>query len=271
MHKIDAMRSTKELFFRVNSARKPKSKNGLILSGRIQKGYLKTGQRVLFSYGLSNVECFVDLIWLNGKQVNECYADKEAIVSVKSNVPFEDIKDLTNIEGWHLCYGNDDSTNKVSKIVETDKLSNIPTIPDKSDSSRSKRNIRERNSKSNLETNRVNLLTKNEKEYIKNLRSAISRYGYLSPTEVYVLDKIRIALGIGAKRAEEIELKYISRIPDDNAEHNYYEAVAACLLDCNYISDSERDLLRNLRDYLRISEARAAEIEKLADWDNYSE
>lgn len=262
------MRPRKELFFYVSSVHRTKSKFVLNLSGKIKKGRLEIGQRVFFFFGTNYVECFVAFIWSNGKKVSECHAGKAAIVSIKSDVSFEILNDLTNTDGWHLCRNIDKKNNNDKATVFANSAAEANNCYDSQVLSGAQEVS---DSKNNSKDSKGELLTDCEKEYVKNLRCAVYRGGYLSPTEVYVLDKIRIALGLETKRAEELELKYISRIPNNKVEHDYYDAVAACLLDCNYISDSERDLLSNLRGYLRISEARAAEIEKLADWDNYLE
>jgi len=246
------------LRFQVNSARR--SKSGLTVSGIIKQGHVEVGDRVFLYHNSEYSECYVNSIWQNGKNVRDCHQGKASILSLISSSPIDSLadEDLRNT----FILGN-----KLES--QSRKNEEFPKAP--------LNNERENNAKiqgyASVATNNGNNpsgLSVAEKEYLKNLRIAITNCGFISPTEVYVLDKIRVSLGLDSEKVEKLAEEYISRMPSDTAESQYYEAVAVCLLDRNYVSDSERMLLRNLRMYLGISEERAAKIEKLADWDNFS-
>ena len=46
----------------------------------------------------------------------------------------------------------------------------------------------------------------------------------------------------------------------------YKDAISACLLDCGYLTTTERYLLEKLRITLNISEQKAYSLEKDSDW-----
>ena len=109
--------------------------------------------------------------------------------------------------------------------------------------------------------------TSNEKDYIKDIKMCVKSKEKLAPTELYVLDKLRIAYGIPEKRAQELILKTIKEYNKEKNKLLYSDAVAACLLDCGYLTANERHLLERLRVALNISEQESYTIEKDSSWD----
>lgn len=110
------------------------------------------------------------------------------------------------------------------------------------------------------------LLTSAEKNYVRNIRICINSTGTITPTEIYVLDKIRQALKISPERGRELFQNTLDLYKKNRDESIYKDAVAMCLLDGNYITKSERRLLVSLQSILGISDSKAYEIEDNSKW-----
>lgn len=111
-----------------------------------------------------------------------------------------------------------------------------------------------------------NSLTSAEKEFISDIKHCLKDQGRLSPSEIFVLDKIRAALSITKIRAKELISITKKEYSYKKNEVEYRDAVSICLMDSNYITLSERFLLERLRLSLNISEQIAYEIEKNCQW-----
>ena len=105
-----------------------------------------------------------------------------------------------------------------------------------------------------------------EKDFIQNIFVCIKETGKLSPTELYVLDKLRITYNLSEERARQLMQVTIKKYNAEKNELLYRDAVSACLLDCGYLTTTERYLLEKLRVALNISEQKAYSIEKESDW-----
>lgn len=105
-----------------------------------------------------------------------------------------------------------------------------------------------------------------EKEFIEDIKVCLKDGGRISPSEFFVLDKIRNALSIPSDRAKALVSRVCKDYNDKQNEIEYQDAVSLCLMDSNYISDTERYLLERLRLSLNISQQRAYEIEEDSKW-----
>ena len=94
----------------------------------------------------------------------------------------------------------------------------------------------------------------------------IKETGKLAPTELYVLDKLRIAYNLSEERSRQLIFGTIKKYNAKKNELLYKDAVSACLLDCGYLTTTERYLLEKLRIALNISEQKAYSLEKDSDW-----
>ena len=106
-------------------------------------------------------------------------------------------------------------------------------------------------------------LTEKEKEYIEEYKECyVSNNGDFSAKEVRLLERIRKSFGISDDRAAELEKMVCSDTMLTEDELEYLEEYKQCMAE-GEITDSERRLLKKIRNTLGISEQRALEIESL--------
>lgn len=105
-----------------------------------------------------------------------------------------------------------------------------------------------------------------EKEFVEDIKVCLKDGGRISPSEFFVLDKIRKSLSISEERAKLLIAFVCKSYSDKQDEIEYSDAVSMCLMDSNYISDTERFLLEKLRLSLNLSQQRAYEIEQNCKW-----
>ncbi len=106
-------------------------------------------------------------------------------------------------------------------------------------------------------------LTEKEKEYIEEYKECyVSNNGDFSAKEVRLLERIRKSFGISDDRAAELEKMVCSDTTLTEDELEYLEEYKLCMAE-GEITDSERRLLKKIRNTLGISEQRALEIESL--------
>jgi len=242
--------------FNVLSYEKEPSKGGLKVCGVLSRGELTVGDHISFCDSSVFADGYVRRIEVKSRNVQSCTKGINITIYIAVRIPINTLllrlasaKNIVIIPFLDLT-----SINTPQKNAE-------PEINTK----HTRTSLVNKNAGDKLaKEKKINI---QEKEFVKNLKIATSLEGYLSPSESFLLEKIRKSLKIDLNIARKLSNDYISKIPKDEAEREYYEAVAVCLLDRNYVSDNERKLLMNLRVYLHISEARAAEIEKLADWE----
>lgn len=102
--------------------------------------------------------------------------------------------------------------------------------------------------------------SKEELEYLDELKSCLSESNEILPKGRRLLAKIRDTLGISEERAIEIENSLL--IPQfTEKEKEYIEELKTCFGEDNEISEKERRLLNKVRIGLNTSEERASEIE----------
>lgn len=178
---------------------------------------------------------------------------------------------------------NPDRNQKVVRKKQKKVEKNILKI-DPSEISQSKRDIQKPSSKS-VDTSHLTTvsdtissgivinprgkshpLNSKEKEFIEDIKVCLKDGGRISPSEFFVLDKIRKSLSISKERAKLLITFICKSYSDKQGEIEYSDAVSMCLMDSNYISDTERFLLEKLRLSLNLSQQRAYEIEQNCKW-----
>lgn len=106
-----------------------------------------------------------------------------------------------------------------------------------------------------------NYYTKEEQEYIKEIKACFEEDGNISPKERRLLERFREKLGISAERAKVLEESLVApQLTDEEKE--YLDEYKACIEEDGEISPKERRLLNRIRESLGISEERANELEK---------
>lgn len=164
----------------------------------------------------------------------------------------EEKEELKTIDSLPISSPEKDAPKTCSKSVVTTRLATVcDTVP--SDASiNSKGKSQQLNSK--------------EKEFIEDIKVCLKDGGRISPSEFFVLDKIRKSLSISQERAKLLVAFVSKSYRDKRNEIEYGDAVSMCLMDSNYITDTERFLLEKLRLSLNISQQRAYEIEENSKW-----
>lgn len=233
-------------------------KNGILATGTVQRGtvtsldvvYLNTP--IVVDNSIYPIEADVHCLFQSGRMVEKCHKGQQVSiylkgVDVKNVIPNQTYltsqKRLERKESRDLVQGDENTIIKKQDIV--DKLLKLTD---------------------EAEDKLKATLNSAEKTYVKNIRVCINANGYISPTEIYVLDKIRQVLHISPERAQELFRKTLSTYKANQHENIYRDAVSICLLDCNYITKSERRLLTTLQTILGISDMRAYEIEDESKW-----
>lgn len=174
--------------------------------------------------------------------------DVEKDVEDKINYPLSS-KDQSR----HICpVAKGNTTSKISALAPHDK-----TIID---------NNVESNKTMILSSSSLQKLTSEEKEFISDIKHCLKDGGKISPTEFYILDKIRTSLSIKKSRAKELISITMNDYSLKQNEIEYRDAVSLCLLDSNFITSNERFLLDKLRISLHIDQAKAYDIERNCQW-----
>lgn len=109
-------------------------------------------------------------------------------------------------------------------------------------------------------------LSSEEKEFIFDIKHCLKDQGKISPTEFFILDKIRASLSIKKSRAKELISLTVKDYSLKQNEIEYRDAVSICLMDSNFISSTERFLLERLRMSLNIDQSKAYDIERNCQW-----
>lgn len=254
MHEI---MQTHDFKFIISSCKK--YKNGILATGTIQRGtvtsldivYLNTPIAVESS--IYPIEAYVHCLFHSGRMVEKCHKGQQISIYLKGINVEHVIPNQTYLssqklplskESIAIAQGIDNTTIKKQDIVNKLLKSTGEANEDKQEPA----------------------LNSAEKTYVKNIRVCINTNGYISPTEIYVLDKIRQVLNISPERAQELFRQTLSTYKANQSENIYRDAVSMCLLDCNYITKSERRLLTTLQTILGISDMRAYEIEDESKW-----
>lgn len=105
------------------------------------------------------------------------------------------------------------------------------------------------------------LYSKNEQEYLSNVKDFLEDDTEITARERKMLDRIRQSLGISEERAKELEAS-IAKPQLTEEEKEYFEAYQEYLVD-GIIDEKSRKRLEIFRKGLGISEERAREIEKM--------
>lgn len=247
---------TQDFKFIITSCKKYKT--GILTTGTIQRGtvtsldvvYLNTSSAVKNS--IYPIEAYVHCLFQSGRMVEKCHKGQQISIYLKGIDVEHVIPNQTYLtsqklpeckESRDFVQGEDNTIIKKQDIIN--KLEKSTDVAE-----------------DKFET----ILNSAEKTYVKNIRICINTNGYISPTEIYVLDKIRQVLNISPERAQELFRKTLSTYKANQHETIYRDAISMCLLDCNYITKSERRLLTTLQSILGISDKRASEIEDESKW-----
>lgn len=109
-------------------------------------------------------------------------------------------------------------------------------------------------------------MSSKEKELIECINKCLRSNSSLSATERYLLIKIAESFNISIDRCEELISKCLSSYINEKKFAIFRNAVLTCLLDGNYITDTEHFLLERLRLSLDISEDVAYSILYSCNW-----
>jgi len=102
-------------------------------------------------------------------------------------------------------------------------------------------------------------ISKDEQEYLDNLKEFLEDDAEITPRERKMLDRIRQSLGISEERAKELEASLKPELTED--EQEYLDNLKEFLEDDAEITPRERKMLDRIRQSLGISEERAKELE----------
>lgn len=117
---------------------------------------------------------------------------------------------------------------------------------------------------------KIESVSSKEKELIECIQICLKSSSNLSATERYVLNKIAESYKISANRCEELINKCLKNFHSKNNIAVFRNAVLTCLLDSNYITETEHLLLERLRLSLNISEDVAYRLIYECNW-SYSD
>lgn len=240
--------------FRVK--RKAAYERGTIVFGKILSGTIDKDKDVLVSVGKNEYKAHIDSIIdkPDGGYVQSCSKGNNVSLYL-SGIEEQLIKPrITVVRNY--------SVEKVNSNIDK-----------KQNQSKKEHSKNEKIAESTLPKRNLQLQIKNEKyssvekDFIQDVLVCIKETGKLAPTELYVLDKLRIAYNLSEERSRQLILGTIKKYNAKKNELLYKDAVSACLLDCGYLTTTERYLLEKLRIALNISEQKAYSLEKDSDWD----
>ena len=104
--------------------------------------------------------------------------------------------------------------------------------------------------------------TENERTYIEEYNQCLAD-GEISPSEVRLLNKLAISLGISESRARELEESIkVSNLTD--AEKEYLDEYKACIEDGTELSPSTRRLLNRLATSLKLTDEQVKRLEQIS-------
>lgn len=105
-----------------------------------------------------------------------------------------------------------------------------------------------------------------EKDLIASIKTCINNGGCISATERYLIATLAESYNISKVRCEELITQCLRTFDKGKSLTIFRNAVLTCLLDSNYISDTEFLLLGKLRQALCISEDVAHDIIYQCNW-----
>lgn len=219
---------------------------GDVVTGRIEKGYITIGDKVVFNNNPQNTAVVVG-IELFHKLLN--YAEFEDIVGLllRENGQINKGDILTKVERSKQLQSSENFTQKIENTkLQTDETTTAVCYA----------MYLAQEEKTKLPAD----YTTEEKEYLEELKECLAD-GEIGGSERRLLNKWRIKLGISEERAAELEAS-LQKPQLTEEEQEYLEAYQDAMED-GAISEKERRLLDKLMKMNNISEERAKEIEML--------
>lgn len=267
---------------------------GALVIGNIVSGNISCDEIVIVRVNSKEYKAYVDAInnnYPNGHSVHSCSTGSNVGLYL-SKVDYDDIK-LGKTVVERIAIGDDETIEtkqkkdgiknktkgkkqkKLEKAKEDDRIVDSSAISQSAKKSCNpiveSENPSHTESKSYATHSRASIkaplqLNSQEKEFIEDIKVCMKDGGRISPSEFFVLDKIRKALSISQEQAKSLIAFVYRSFNDKQNEIEYSDAVSMCLMDSNYITTTERFLLEKLRLSLNITQQRAYEIEENCKW-----
>lgn len=232
---------------------------GVIVIGKILSGFLSCGDDVIVAVGKNEYKAQIDSIIdkPNGGLVQRCSSGNNVslyLAGIDEHIVKPGVTVVKNIDSKIFVskYSKKSGAKKSAKREEEQNKVGTGDVVQKKTS--------------NLKSKKYDYSSV-EKNFIQDISLCLKNNGRIAPTELYVLDKLRIAYNIPEERGQQLILATIKKYDAKKNEMIYRDAVSACLLDCGYLTITESCLLEKLRVALNIPENKAYLIEKDSDWD----
>lgn len=234
---------------------------GTIITGKILSGRLSLNQNV-FLHNTTNgkpISCIIVDIRVNDRFVSQAKKNSNFTSYILGPHLGDYIIGQSYISSLSQPKKEKVKTEEVAKFEDTAQRSvvKVPKTKNPIDNI-----VTERvhpNSSINAENLKSNIVAA-EKEIIDCINHCLADGGSLSATEKYVIYKIAEVHNISKSQCEKILSKTLKSFDENKSTKIFSDAVKSCLLDSNYISESELYLLSKLRDALNISESIAHDI-----------
>ena len=267
---------------------------GVLVIGKVLSGEISNDESVIVCVNQNTWIARVDAInsnYPNGEKIHSC-SEGENVGLFLSKIDYKDIfigkTTITSVvegkeeqmkgddlvvmersqkenravkESQPSCDNYFNSANNFNDIVQQGEMQGVN---DDQTNAKSEQKIKRRTKTTSNPPKTV--LCSQEKEYTADITKCLKENGCISPTELFVLDKIRKSLNISDYRSHELlEITVMNYSMKKNL-NIYRDAVAACLLDCGYLTHTERFLLERLRMILNIPDSLAFQLEREIDW-----
>lgn len=232
---------------------------GVIVSGKVLSGIFFCGDDVIVAVGKNEYKSKIDSIIdkPDGGFVKSCNIGNNVslyLVGIDEQIIKPRITVVRNVESRNSFIGKDSQEPEVKKSSEREekkKKVKAETVIHK---------------KKSISQSIKNEYSSVEKCFIQDISVCLKNKGGIAPTELFVLDKLRTVYNISEERGRQLIVATVKKIDLEKNEMIYRDAVSACLLDCGYLTATERYLLEKLRVALNIPEYKAYSIEKESDW-----
>lgn len=239
---------------------------GTIITGHILSGRLSHNQSV-YLHNTTNgkpISCIVVDIQVNDRFVSQAKKNSNFTSYILGPHLDDYIIGQSYISSLSQPNKEKIKTEELTKVKDTAQNSVVKTSRDITPTA----NIDTEKSHSNnakIKTLKSNIAAA-EKEIIDCINRCLDDGGTLSATEKYVIYKIAEAHNISKSQCEKLLKKTLKSFDEKKSIKIFSDVVKSCLLDSNYISESELYLLFKLRDALNISESIAHDIIYHSTW-----
>lgn len=263
--------------FTFKVAKKRAYDSGVIVIGKILSGTIYYDDDVFVRVGKKDYKAHIDLIkekYPNGEEVYGCSRGSNVALYLSGIHP-----DIIKPQITSLYSTGDDTTEdsiaeEKSELVSSSLSSTVrPKEKIQEEKKQKKENLCKQQENKLKETSKSKdiysvSITSAEKEYIADVTRCLKEKGGISPTELFVLDKIRKTLNLSESKARELLEATLKNYNLEKKLNVYRDAVAACLLDCGYLTSTESFLLERLKIILNIPDSIAYQIEREVSWDD---